>query len=122
MIAKNSLPLHLWRSCFARAKPLLIRRPGFRNASSFVDDSIKRLHMAPNEKANYPSAGNKRLRDFDIEGGTYVVTGGARGLGLNLAEALCEAGAKGKLDSTASADTMPSRFAIVNHVHRNASF
>ncbi|KAF2812149.1 short chain dehydrogenase [Mytilinidion resinicola] len=36
----------------------------------------------------------KRLRDFDLSGGVYIVTGGARGLGLCLAEALAEAGGK----------------------------
>ncbi len=103
MIVKSSLALSLRKSCLAIAtKPVLARRSWFRNSSSFVDDAIQRLHMAPNDKANFPSVGNKRMRDFDIEGGTYVVTGGAQGLGLNLAEALCEAGAKGKLEATAS--------------------
>ncbi|RFU73686.1 short-chain dehydrogenase [Trichoderma arundinaceum] len=38
--------------------------------------------------------GNKRFADFDLAGNTFVVTGGARGLGLALAEALVEAGGK----------------------------
>ncbi|KJZ71516.1 hypothetical protein HIM_09104 [Hirsutella minnesotensis 3608] len=37
---------------------------------------------------------NKRFADFDLLGKTFVVTGGARGLGLSLAEALVEAGGK----------------------------
>lgn len=41
------------------------------------------------------SVGNKRFAEFDLAGKTYVVTGGARGLGLALAEALVEAGGKG---------------------------
>ncbi|GJN76033.1 hypothetical protein PLICBS_010144 [Purpureocillium lilacinum] len=36
--------------------------------------------------------GNKRFADFDLAGKTFVVTGGARGLGLSLAEALVEVG------------------------------
>ncbi|EHK50158.1 hypothetical protein TRIATDRAFT_288999 [Trichoderma atroviride IMI 206040] len=36
----------------------------------------------------------KRFADFDLAGKTFVVTGGARGLGLALAEALVEAGGK----------------------------
>jgi len=36
----------------------------------------------------------KRFREFDMEGRVYAVTGGARGLGLAMAEALIEAGAK----------------------------
>ncbi|KAI0527940.1 short-chain dehydrogenase [Xylaria bambusicola] len=36
--------------------------------------------------------GHKRLADFDLEGRVFIVTGGARGLGLCLAEGLVEAG------------------------------
>ncbi|KAF2179116.1 oxidoreductase [Zopfia rhizophila CBS 207.26] len=38
------------------------------------------------------NVGRKRFPDFDLAGGTYIVTGGARGLGLCLAEAIVEAG------------------------------
>ncbi|KAJ5279171.1 hypothetical protein N7478_004543 [Penicillium angulare] len=38
----------------------------------------------------------KRFREFDMEGRVYAITGGARGLGLSMAEALIEAGAKGE--------------------------
>ncbi|PNP57289.1 hypothetical protein THARTR1_02735 [Trichoderma harzianum] len=38
--------------------------------------------------------GTKRFSDFDLAGNAFVVTGGARGLGLALAEALVEAGGK----------------------------
>ena len=41
------------------------------------------------------SFGNKRFADFDLAGKVYIVTGGARGLGLALAETLVEAGGKG---------------------------
>ena len=98
MIVKSYSPLSVRKSCLAIVtKPVLARRSWVRNSSSFVDDAIQQLRMAPNEKASYLSVGKRRMRDFDIAGGTYVVTGGAQGLGLNLAEALCEAGAKGKL-------------------------
>lgn len=39
--------------------------------------------------------GNKRFANFDLAGKTFIVTGGARGLGLAIAEALVEAGGKG---------------------------
>jgi len=54
--------------------------------------TMERPKKAPEERANAPAVGNKRLRDFEIENGVYVVTGGGRGLGCNLAEGLCEAG------------------------------
>ncbi|KAK0718973.1 hypothetical protein B0T21DRAFT_454113 [Apiosordaria backusii] len=38
--------------------------------------------------------GRKRFSDFDLAGKVYIVTGGAQGLGLTLAEALVEAGGK----------------------------
>ncbi|KAJ6789473.1 hypothetical protein PWT90_00274 [Aphanocladium album] len=38
--------------------------------------------------------GSKRFADFDLRGKAFIVTGGARGLGLAVAEALVEAGGK----------------------------
>lgn len=40
------------------------------------------------------SVGNKRFADFHLRGKTFIVTGGGRGLGLALAEALVEAGGR----------------------------
>jgi hypothetical protein len=37
----------------------------------------------------------KQFADYDLAGKVYIVTGGAQGLGLTLAEALVEAGGKG---------------------------
>ncbi|KAI0891207.1 NAD(P)-binding protein [Annulohypoxylon nitens] len=47
--------------------------------------------IAPDPRANI---GQKRLADFDLNGKVFIVTGGARGLGLSLAEALAETGGK----------------------------
>ncbi|KAJ9617042.1 hypothetical protein H2200_000763 [Cladophialophora chaetospira] len=44
------------------------------------------------EKLPNPERTPFRFREFDLEGKVFVVTGGARGLGLVLAEALIEAG------------------------------
>ncbi|KUI66283.1 D-arabinitol 2-dehydrogenase [ribulose-forming] [Cytospora mali] len=40
------------------------------------------------------NVGGRRLADFDLKGRVFVVTGGAQGLGLALAEGLVEAGGK----------------------------
>ncbi|KAF5007160.1 hypothetical protein FDECE_6513 [Fusarium decemcellulare] len=40
------------------------------------------------------NVGRKRFSDFDLAGKVFVVTGGAQGLGLTLAEGLVEAGGK----------------------------
>lgn len=42
----------------------------------------------------------KRFREFDLEGRVFAITGGGRGLGLSMAEALIEAGAKGMSPSS----------------------
>lgn len=38
----------------------------------------------------------KRFSQFDLTGKVFIVTGGAQGLGLEMAGALAEAGAKGR--------------------------
>lgn len=53
--------------------------------------------IAPDPRANI---GQKRLADFDLNGKVFIVTGGARGLGLSLAEALAETGGKGTFTSS----------------------
>ncbi|XXH00881.1 hypothetical protein Hte_007232 [Hypoxylon texense] len=45
--------------------------------------------IAPASREN---VGQKRFADFNLNGRVFVVTGGARGLGLSLAEALAETG------------------------------
>lgn len=37
----------------------------------------------------------KRFSEFELQGKVFTVTGGGRGLGLTMAEALVEAGAQG---------------------------
>ncbi|OAP64724.1 hypothetical protein AYL99_00696 [Fonsecaea erecta] len=48
------------------------------------------------EKLPDPERTPFRFREFDLEGKVFVVTGGARGLGLVLSEALIEAGGQGQ--------------------------
>lgn len=55
-----------------------------------------RAEVSPiKEKLPDPDRTPFRFREFDLEGKVFVVTGGGRGLGLVLAEALIEGGGKG---------------------------
>ncbi|KAH8747652.1 hypothetical protein F5883DRAFT_583745 [Diaporthe sp. PMI_573] len=53
----------------------------------------KRLRT-PHESVEATDVGGKSFADFDLAGKTFIVTGGARGLGLALAEGLVEAGGR----------------------------
>lgn len=48
--------------------------------------------------------GSLRFADFDLEGKVCIVTGGAQGLGLALAEGLVEAGANGNIKNPSLPD------------------
>lgn len=48
------------------------------------------------------NVGRKRFGDYDVAGKVFIVTGGAQGLGLTMAEALVEAGGKGTPPSISS--------------------
>jgi len=67
------------------------------NAAPVPPDPAKNpaVGLAPKRSAHI---GQKRLADFDLSGKVFIVTGGARGLGLALAEALVETGGKGESD------------------------
>ncbi|ORY64849.1 uncharacterized protein BCR38DRAFT_431124 [Pseudomassariella vexata] len=75
-------------------------------------------HSAEPPQQTNEDAGRKRFADFDLAGKTFIMTGGARGLGLALAEALVEAGGKGKLCAypSLSRDSFPRliKFSILS--------
>lgn len=50
--------------------------------------------ILPPKETNF---GKAQFADFNLKGRAFIVTGGAQGLGLSLAEALAEAGGKGKM-------------------------
>lgn len=59
------------------------------------------------------NVGSKRFADFDLLGKTFLVTGGARGLGLALAEALVEAGGTGEFQACQLANTTYLRYKML---------
>lgn len=63
--------------------------------ASQTETSSKRK-SAISQKLPDPDQVPERLREFDLSGKVFVVTGGGQGLGLVLAEALVEAGGRGK--------------------------
>lgn len=101
-ISKRLAPLYLTRGITIKPKqattsPSDSKMPSTSSASA----TSRAMHLHGHEhwplhkQPNNPEAGNKAFADFDLKDRVFVVTGGARGLGLNLAEALCEAGGKG---------------------------
>ncbi|KAJ6113527.1 hypothetical protein N7523_006844 [Penicillium sp. IBT 18751x] len=67
--------------------------------SAFNPQDINKISHKPEHiQTKLPSKKDlrnaKRFREFDMEGRVYAITGGGRGLGLSMAEALIEAGAK----------------------------
>ncbi|KAK1623418.1 short-chain dehydrogenase [Colletotrichum phormii] len=67
--------------------------PQLSNAQSVSPDPTKdhAFDTRPHMKHNY---GRSQFADFNLKRGAFIVTGGAQGLGLSLAEALCEAGGR----------------------------
>jgi NAD(P)-dependent dehydrogenase (short-subunit alcohol dehydrogenase family) len=62
------------------------------SSASAVYSSLQLSRKLPEEASK---ATQQPFKEFDLRGKVFVVTGGARGLGLAMAEALVEAGGKG---------------------------
>ncbi|KAI8660052.1 hypothetical protein NCS57_00981500 [Fusarium keratoplasticum] len=96
---KVSLPVRAWR---LQLTPCRIAGPLSQRAiHTSQQNSEKPQNPDPREnpanELKLPRAtnvGQKRFADFDLAGKVFVVTGGAQGLGLTLAESLVEAGGK----------------------------
>lgn len=68
--------------------------------SAFNPQDIHNISHSPDHvQSKLPSKKQlrnaNRFREFDLEGRVFAITGGGRGLGLSMGEALIEAGAKG---------------------------
>ncbi|KAI1062988.1 hypothetical protein LB507_005706, partial [Fusarium sp. FIESC RH6] len=86
----------LQRTPYSISKPICQR-------SMHTSDNASAKPMNPDPRENPAhdltlprgtNVGRKRFADFDLAGKTFIVTGGAQGLGLTLAESLVEAGGK----------------------------
>jgi hypothetical protein len=67
-------------------------------------------------KEKLPTDGGKnreRFREFSLAGKVFAVTGGARGLGLSMAEALVEAGGEGIISLCPKAIAQANLFSIL---------
>lgn len=92
--ARPSAPLSLRAACASRpiaTRSINAAAPSLqtRHLSSTPPTSAKGL---PPKDVSSPD--RKRFADFQVAGKVFIVTGGARGLGLTLAEGLAEAGGK----------------------------
>ncbi|WZH42897.1 D-arabinitol 2-dehydrogenase [Fusarium acuminatum] len=73
------------------------------NSGAKVMNTDPRESVNEHKLARGTNVGRQRFADFDLAGKVFVVTGGAQGLGLALAEGLVEAGGKGNLDKLIAA-------------------
>ncbi|KAI9931167.1 hypothetical protein ASPWEDRAFT_145880 [Aspergillus wentii DTO 134E9] len=76
-----------WRPLSSHLRPSASTLAYTRTLSSKPHIQQKLPHVPSNKL-------NSRFREFDLQGKVFAVTGGARGLGLAMAEALVEAGGK----------------------------
>ncbi|KAF5017917.1 hypothetical protein F66182_10122 [Fusarium sp. NRRL 66182] len=91
-----------WRITSLQRAPRLITQPiSQRTIHTSDSNSTKPMNPDPRENPAHElklprgtNVGRKRFSDFDLAGKTFIVTGGAQGLGLTLAESLVEAGGK----------------------------
>lgn len=91
------MPLCRGRSLGSRSLILGGIRPETPNVGRFmttqpIGDS---KHLQDRLPRGSNATTHQRFREFDLQGKVYAVTGGGRGLGLAMAEALVEAGAQG---------------------------
>jgi hypothetical protein len=102
-VARLSLPRQTWVPWQTARRPqgsFLIpatARRQLSNSSKLLKTKTRPSAIAQRlADPEHPDRAPRRFGDFDLEGKTFVVTGGARGLGLTLAEVLVEAGGKGR--------------------------
>lgn len=88
-----SLPIRAARaSRTIAARAIHASAPASETDKPSADPSKDRPKGLPSRDVSQPD--RKRFADFEVAGKVFIVTGGARGLGLTLAEGLAEAGGK----------------------------
>ncbi|QIW95661.1 hypothetical protein AMS68_001179 [Peltaster fructicola] len=71
---------------------MALRQTRLRRDQHQPNTSTRGISKIAQRIPEHDSDSSRRFREFELDGRVYVVTGGARGLGLTLAEALVEAG------------------------------
>ncbi|RBA16082.1 hypothetical protein FPRO05_11932 [Fusarium proliferatum] len=100
-VAEESKTYSHGRIAALRKTPFLSKPISQRSMHTTENDSAKPMNPDPRENPAHEltlprgtNVGRKRFSDFELAGKVFVVTGGAQGLGLTLAESLVEAGGK----------------------------
>jgi hypothetical protein len=82
-------------SIFSKSTPQRIRYHASIALKSRVQTEGGGNSFQPDILHGFPNQNLQRFREFELQGKVFAVTGGARGLGLAMAEALMEAGGQG---------------------------
>lgn len=84
------------RPCFARSLHSALSSQEQVRVHNSVHKETLRREITDTSISGGDITGQKQFADYDLAGGVFVVTGGAQGLGLSMAEALADAGGKGE--------------------------
>jgi hypothetical protein len=101
MRSLSNKPFICEQIAFLQQTPQFNSKPVCQRAIHTSNPTTKPMNPDPRENPasltlpRETNVGRKRFADFDLAGKTFIVTGGAQGLGLALAESLVEAGGKG---------------------------
>ncbi|KAF4967007.1 hypothetical protein FSARC_5379 [Fusarium sarcochroum] len=94
-------PSSAWRVAPLQRAPCITKPISQRAMHTSENSNAKPMNPDPRDNPAHElklpretNVGRKRFSDFDLAGKVFVVTGGAQGLGLALAESLVEAGGK----------------------------
>ena len=105
--ARRSIPTRCLTQVNRSAGPSWCARRYLSGTSSTKPQSPS-LQDSLQDSNSSPNVGRKQVAEFNLAGRTFVVTGGAQGLGLTLAEGLVEAGGNGKPQQQPQSSSSPT--------------